>query len=1199
MTIECTLRQSSWSRPIQALVDSGASGIAYISKSLARRYNLNLKRLPEPIDLYGFDGTKSVTGQIQYTTSLELTHYDHTETITMFVTELGKHPIILGLPWMRLHRVTPDWDREILNFTAPRCRTTCRQQEIQPASIENETLEPEPTQERKPETPPGMSICMIGAAAFSYLSKQPDHEVFAISLRDIDKALAKKTETNPSTKVPSEYHDFLSVFSRSESEKLPPHRPYDHQIEVEPGKQHGFGPLYGMSRDELEVLRKYLVENLKKGFVQASTSPVSSPVLFVRKPGGGLRFCVDYRKLNAITIKNRYPIPLIQETLNRLSKAKVYTKLDIIAAFNRLRIAKGDEWLTAFRTRYGLFEYLVMPFGLANAPATFQHYVNDTLRPFLDVFCTAYIDDLLIFSESLHEHRKHVRQVLQALKDAGLQLDVDKCEFHKTEVLYLGLVISTQGIRMDQEKVEAIRNWENPKNVRDVRAFLGFANFYRRFIAGFSDIVTPLVRLTRKDISFRFDSACTDAFEQLKEAFCSAPILRHFNPDLTCVVEADSSDYVTAGVLSQHDEYGVLHPVAYLSKRLNPAECNYEIYDKELLAIVRCFEQWRPELEGAAFPIQVLSDHKNLQYFTTTKQLSHRQARWAEYLSRFNFQITYIPGNKNTKPDALTRRSQDEPAQEDARRNRRQVLLKPEIFKLPPQQDVLNFSNTERTIEQIIVDEYPNDEFIRETSKLIRDGAQRSTKITLADCKLREDRLFFQNRLVLPESDELRLKLLRSVHDAPIGGHQGRARTLDLLQREYYWPKMHETVARYVKSCHVCSRSKASRERKQGLLKPLPVPQRRWRDISVDFIVGLPESQGFSNIMVVVDRLSKMFHVIPCSSITAPETAKLFLTHVWKLHGLPDTIISDRGSQFISAFWDELTTRLGIDARLSTADHPETDGQTERRNAVIEQYLRAYVTYLQDDWSDWCPMAEFTGNNAPAESTSVTPFLANYGQHPRMGFEVPTGQRRPPLQKIQADEANKFVDRMTELQSLLRDEMTWAQSLQQEYANRKRDPAPAYQVGDRVWLDARNIITIRPSKKLDWKKLGPYEITKVVSSHAYRLELPPTIKIHNVLPVSRLTPVTPEHVALPGQLNPPPPAIEVEGEIEYDVEAILDSRMNKRRRQFEYLVRWTGYSDPTWENATDLDRTVAVERYHAAYPDRLRPASFVTEDTGN
>ena len=404
-------------------------------------------------------------------------------------------------------------------------------EEPEPESDTDSVPDTEPEQETTQETMDDPSkldtldIRMIGATPLARLAKKPEHTIFAVTMADIEKALAPKKHTDPAAKVPVDHHKHLDVFSRKEADKLAEHRPYDHKIVLEEGKQPGFGPLYGMSRNELQVLQKYLNEMLSKGFIRASSSPVAAPVIFVKKPGGGLRFCVDYRALNAITIKNRYPLPLIQETLNRLSKARYYTKLDLIHAFNRLRIAKGDEWLTAFRTRYGLFEYLVTPFGLANAPSSFQHFVNDTLRPYLDVFCTAYIDDILVYSNNLAEHRKHVDLVLEALKGAGLQLDVDKCEFHKTEVLYLGLVISTDGVRMDPKKIEAIINWQEPKNVKDVRAFIGFANFYRRFIDNFSALVLPLVALTRKDKAFIFDKECKKAFAYLKVMFTTVPVL--------------------------------------------------------------------------------------------------------------------------------------------------------------------------------------------------------------------------------------------------------------------------------------------------------------------------------------------------------------------------------------------------------------------------------------------------------------------------------------------------------------------------------------------------------------------------------------------------------------------------------------------------------------------------------------------------
>ena len=717
ITILCNLRQRRARTPANVLVDTGATGYAFIDRTFAHKHNLTRTRLTRPIDLYGFDGYRT-RRRITHKIRIHLTHEEYSETITMLEVDLGSCDVILGLPWMRRHRVQIDWTNERLILNTD------------PESGPNPKSEPNPE-----PTIPELDICMIGAAPLARLSRKPNHEIFAVSVKDVEQALAPKTYTDPAKKLPQQYHEFLDVFSRKEADTLPEHRQYDHRIELEPGKTPPYGPLYGMSQNELKVLRKYLDDNLKKGFIQASSSPAASPVIFVRKPGGGLRFCVDYRALNAITIKNRYPIPLIQETLARLSKAKVYTKLDIIAAFNRLRIAKGDEWMTAFRTRYGLFEYLVMPFGLANAPSSFQHYVNDVLRPYLDIFCTAYIDDILIYSDSVSEHRKHVELVLGALRQAGLQLDIDKCEFHQTEVLYLGLIISTDGIRMDPQKIEAILQWEAPKNVRDVRAFLGFANFYRRFIDSFSALSAPLVRLTKKDVRFIFDRVCQKAFQALKDAFTSAPILRHFDPDLPCIVEADSSDYALGGILSQKDAQGITRPVAYFSHRLSPAECNYEIYDKELLAIIRCFEQWRPELEGATFPIEVLSDHKNLQYFCTTKQLSHRQARWSEYLSRFRFTINYRPGKKGQKPDALTRRSQDQPAQDEARAYRRQTLLRPEMFQELRPVDTEDPQN-DRSISQWVDDLYDQDGFIQETMSLIRNGARRSKKISLSECKI-------------------------------------------------------------------------------------------------------------------------------------------------------------------------------------------------------------------------------------------------------------------------------------------------------------------------------------------------------------------------------------------------------------------------------------------------------------------------------
>ncbi|KAG0160247.1 hypothetical protein PDIDSM_7774 [Penicillium digitatum] len=610
--------------------------------------------------------------------------------------------------------------------------------------------------------------------------------MFAITTADIETALNPKTDTEPDP-----------------SERLPPHRSYDHKMVLQEDKPLPFGPLYPMSRNELEVLKDWIEDNLRKGFIRPSSSPAASPVLFVKKPGGGLRFCVDYRALNAITVKDRYPLPLTKETLNNLKGMKFFTKIDIISAFNNLRIAKGQEYLTAFRTRLGLFESLVMPFGLTGAPASFQRFINDTLREYLDCFCTAYLDDILIYSRTRAEHIEHVRKVLQRLREAGLFAKLSKCEFCVSETKFLGIIIGEDGIRMDPDKIETIVNWKTPTCLTDVQAFIGFGNFYRRFIRDFSKVIAPLVRLTKKDVRFEWTPVCQLSFEALKKAFTSAPVLKAFDWSKEIVLETDASDFVSAGVLSQYDDAGILHPIAFFSKKHSAAECNYEIYDKELLAIIRCFEEWRPELEGTPSPVKVITDHRNLEYFTTTKLLNRRQARWSEFLSRFNFKITYRPGKQGAKPDALTR-SQTVLKKENLQinvttrqRNGVTTTTPPELPDLP---------EPPSTIKDLLLEAYNQDKVVQSILEALDKNASRHPEITLADCERRGNYLYYRNRLYVPDNDELKAEILRLCHDKPTVGHPGRSKTYELLSREYYWPRVYQYVSDWTKNCHTCRR---------------------------------------------------------------------------------------------------------------------------------------------------------------------------------------------------------------------------------------------------------------------------------------------------------------------------------------------------------------------------------------------------------
>ncbi|KAI0993475.1 hypothetical protein K3495_g14709, partial [Podosphaera aphanis] len=440
--------------------------------------------------------------------------------------------------------------------------------------------------------------------------------IFSASLHDIEKALKSKVYVDPRNSCPEWLLPVIDAFDRKKASELPPHRPgLDTEIRLLPGTSTPSCPLYSMSREELLVLRKTLYDLLDSGFIRASSAEGGAPVIFVKKPGGGLRFCVDYRALNNITEKDGYPLPLINDTLRDIASAKYVSKVDVISAFHRLRLKEGSEAYSVFRTRLGSFEWLVIPFGLCGAPAAFQRFINHVLSKWLGISCSAYLDDVVIYtSGSQHEHRELVKQIIRALGNAGLQLDWDKSDFESSSIKYLGFIVQPGiGIQADPDKIIAIRNWEPPTSIRGVRGFLGFANFYRGFVKDYSSLAMPLTLLTRKDHPFKWGDEQQHAFEQLREALISAPVLATFNPDLPTVVEADASGWALGGTVRQQGKDNLWRPVAYYSRKFTPAEVNYPVHDKEMLSIYSCLRHWRPLLAGISF--EVHTDHRNLVYF--------------------------------------------------------------------------------------------------------------------------------------------------------------------------------------------------------------------------------------------------------------------------------------------------------------------------------------------------------------------------------------------------------------------------------------------------------------------------------------------------------------------------------------------------------------------------------------------------------
>jgi len=1183
---------------IDTLMDDGCNTYAIISKRAAQRARLTRFSLSRPIGAASFsDQLAGQITQVAVIDSLDIGGSSpRSGRVFAYVVPRieGNYGMILGRPWRNSESAWIDPKTDTLHID----RTGIK--------ISNGAL-----QDAKEHFKSSINLAQVSAGSFSFLAKRrgtSQPEVFAVSMADIDKALKTKDYSDPRGKLLPAYQRFATtLFSRAESDRLPPHRPgIDHKIELE--KKDGKDPeipsgrLYSMSREMLLVLRKTLTELLGKGFIRVSNSPAAAPVLFVKKPGGGLRFCVDYRALNAISRKDRYPLPLIRETLSQISQAKWYTKLDVIAAFNKIRIAHGHEWLTAFNTRFGLFEWLVTPFGLAGAPSTFQRFVNMTLREFQD-FVTAYVDDILIFTDgSREEHEQKVERVLQRLEEAGLHLDIDKCEFSVRSTKYLGFIISVdEGVKMDPDKVKAILEWERPGSVKGVRSFLGFANFYRSFIKDYSTIIAPLTALTRLDAQgkrFALTSHALAAFEYLKRAFVTAPCLLAYDPDRDTVIECDASGMATGGVLMQYDDNGVLRPVAFMSKKMSPAEVNYEIYDKEMLAIIRCVEEWDAQIVSLRH-FTIRTDHRNLAYFKEVQKLSERQVRWSQQLSKYNYTLEYKPGKLNILADALSRREQDMPKSDDDDRIRSRLIqvLKPEQCTgmpriCPVMTELVPERNLKSELELLWESAQPEDETYRDLVAAVQEQLRhlpekhRHLRLMMADLSVSRSFLMFKNRYWVPQSEPLRTGLLQEVHDSYLTGHPGKNVMTGIMSRTYFWPGMSRDVQTFTRNCRACGRNTVWRTRKQGLLHPLPVPERVWSEISMDFITGLPKTpRGHENILVITDRLSKGTVFIPTQGRTGEELARAFITHYMAHHSLPRAIVSDRGEEFVKGIWSWICKLLNIKQRLSTAYHPETDGSTERMNQVLEEYLRHHCSYFQTDWDWWLPIAQIAVSARDATSTGVSPFFMTHGYHANTGSSIrlpeATDRDGPPRNPLES--ARAVVQKIQQCTELAQSTMAYAQQRQQEIADKKRDPTPSYRAGDEVWLDLRNIKVDTLRKKKLAALHDRYRITEIVGPNACRLNTPGDI--HNVFHNTLLRPVADN--PFPSQVlhdARPEPILDEEGEPTWELEKILDVKVEPKKGTRGplhrwFLCQWTGYAEPTWNHSDYCQNTIALQHF--------------------
>ena len=855
--------------------------------------------------------------------------------------------------------------------------------------------------------------------------------------------------------------------------------------------------------------------------------------------------CVDFRDLNALTKKDAFPLPRLDLLLHKAVKAKIFSKLDLASGFHQIEVHPSHRELTAFILPEAvdgcsLWEWKVMPFGLVNAPSTFQRAMSYALRGCED-FTAVYIDDVLIFSETPEQHLQHLEKVFKKLQEDMYHIRLAKCKFMTNQVKFLGHILTDTGIQPMDTRQKDLDMFQPPfETPKKVRSFLGLIMWYKSFIPHVSTLAAPLFPLTSARRKIQWTTEATLAVNALKEAVLAAPTLIRFDRSLPTRVTTDASTVGIGAVLEQlaANEW---KPVAFWSRKLKDAETRYSVTDIEWLAVVDAITLiWRHFLEDIPFVIR--SDHKaldrKLHKSAHDPPISGRQARWIERLMPFALTFEYIPGDQNQVADALSRY--------------------PYTTSL----------NTVTVMHSKLAGILPRIKMAADHDAVYQRILQQASSGTHTRFRIEDGILVLgEFSVYIPEDDHLRTILLSEAHDSIFGGHFGIEKTLEKIKRYWYWPGMHKDVEEYIRTCTVCQKTKHSTKKTPGLLKPIKA-EYPWQIMTMDFVGGFAPGRltGNNNCLVMVDKFSKyiILESVP-ETIDAEQTANILVKRMVSQFGIPEKIITDRGPQFSAQLWQKVLNFLGIKSALATSHHPQTDGQSERAIQTVSRLISTFASEQENKWEELLPIFQFALNDAFCESTSTTPFRVLYGNDPVSPMRLISRQAldnihpEQPLTPTEWEE--RTFEQLSKVWEFIKDHQEIvAQRMKNRYdINRK--PLDLKE-GDLVLVSTKSHRLLEGHRKHRQKHVGPYVVEKKINENAYKLAgLPPGMP--TTQNVEYLTPFKPSPHKFRARSTPQAnlPDI-VDGEFEWEVEKILEDRGTRGNHSF--LVKWANTPQKQW-----------------------------------